>query len=106
MGLQPQDSGARWLTQFGPAFFGIRDSYLGIIPAAEDPWSPQAYATLLWQLSCLVMALAVFMLGSGPIGFDRALFRPAERLERTAAALPPAALQPHPEEAPALVRGV
>ncbi len=74
---------AMWLTQFGPAIMEIRPSYLGVIPAAEDPWSPQSYATLLWQLSCFVMAMAVFMLGSGPIGFDRALFRPTDRLERT-----------------------
>ena len=74
---------AMWLTQFGPAVMGIRDAYIGVIPAAEDPWAPQSYTTLLWQLACFAMAMAVFMLGSGPIGFDRALFRPTERLERT-----------------------
>jgi len=73
---------AMWLTQFGPAFMGLRPSYFGFIPASADPWAPQSYATLLWQMSCFAMATAVFMLGSGPIGFDRALFRPTERLER------------------------
>jgi uncharacterized membrane protein YphA (DoxX/SURF4 family) len=75
---------AMWLTQFGPAFVDLSPSYLGFIPAAADPWAPASYATLLWQLACFAMAAAIFMLGSGPIGFDRALFRPAERLERSA----------------------
>lgn len=73
---------AMWLTQIGPAAMGLTDSYLGFIPKADDPWAPSSYATLLWQIACLAMAAAVFMLGSGPVGFDRALFRPPERLER------------------------
>ncbi|MEM9374442.1 MAG: hypothetical protein AAGA55_12440, partial [Planctomycetota bacterium] len=74
---------AMWLTQFGPAAIGLTDSYLGFIPKAEDAWAPSSYATLLWQLACFGMAAAVFMLGSGPVGFDRAIWRRPERLERT-----------------------
>jgi len=74
---------AMWLTQIGPAVVGRVDSLIGFLPKAADPWSPAAYQTLFFQLCCLAMAKAVFLLGSGPIGFDRALFRPAERLERT-----------------------
>jgi uncharacterized membrane protein YphA (DoxX/SURF4 family) len=76
---------AMWLTQIGPAFVGQRQSYLGFIPAGADPWAPGTYQTLFFQLSCLVMAAAIFLLGSGPIGFDRALFRAPERLERNTA---------------------
>ena len=75
---------AMWLTQIGPAVVGRVDSLIGFLPKAADPWSPASYQTLLFQLCCLAMAKAVFLLGSGPIGFDRALFRPAERLERAA----------------------
>ncbi len=74
---------AMWLTQIGPAAVGREAAMAGFLPAAADPWDPGAYQALFFQLCCLVMALAVFLLGSGPIGFDRALFRPAERLERT-----------------------
>lgn len=74
---------AMWLTQIGPAAMGVHDAWFGIIPRATDPWAPDAYATLLWQLACFTMAAAVVMLGSGPIGFDRALFRPGEKLERS-----------------------
>lgn len=74
---------AVWLTQIGPAAMGLTDAYLGLIPKAADPWAPSSYATLLWQLACLGMATAVFLLGSGPIGFDRALFRRPERMERS-----------------------
>jgi uncharacterized membrane protein YphA (DoxX/SURF4 family) len=74
---------AMWLTQIGPAVMGANPTFLGFIPAPADPWSPAAYQTLFFQLTCLAMAKAVFLLGSGPIGFDRALFRPSERLERT-----------------------
>ena len=75
---------AMWLTQIGPAMVGRVDSYLGFIPATGDPWAPPTYQTLFFQIACLTMAGAVALLGSGPIGFDRALFRPPERLERTA----------------------
>lgn len=78
---------AMWLTQIGPAVVGRVDSYLGFIPATGDPWAPPTFQTLFFQVACLTMAGAVALLGSGPIGFDRALFRPPERLERTA---PPA----------------
>lgn len=74
---------AIWLTQIGPAVMGNRASLIGFLPGAADPWDPSAYKDLLWQLSCLVMAACVFLLGSGPIGLDRALFRTQERLERT-----------------------
>jgi len=75
---------AMWLTQIGPAVMGTNPTFLGFIPAPADPWSPAAYQTLFFQLCCLAMAKAVFLLGSGPIGFDRALFRHSERLERAA----------------------
>lgn len=73
---------AMWLTQIGPAFVGRNPSYLGFIPAVGDPWAPPTYQILFFQLTCLTMAAAVFLLGSGPIGFDRALFRSPDRLER------------------------
>lgn len=74
---------AMWLTQIGPAVVGRVDAYAGFIPAVGDPWAPATYQTLFFQIACLVMAVAVFLLGAGPISFDRALFRPPERLERT-----------------------
>ena len=77
---------AMWLTQIGPAVVGRVDAYLGFIPAIGDPWSPATYQTLFYQIACLAMAKAVFFLGSGPIGFDRALFRAPERLERPSTA--------------------
>ncbi len=73
---------AMWLTQIGPAVVGRVPSYLGLLPSAADPWDPAAYQSLCFQVCCLVMALAVFFLGSGPVGLDRALFRSTERLER------------------------
>ncbi|MFK7883589.1 MAG: DoxX family membrane protein [Phycisphaerales bacterium] len=73
---------AIWLTQIGPAAVGTTDAYIGFIPKFADPWAPESYTKLLWQLACFAMATAIFLLGSGPIGFDRALFRPSERLER------------------------
>lgn len=74
---------AMWLTQIGPAVVGRVDAYIGFIPASADPWDPLSYQALFLQVACLVMAGAVFLLGAGPISFDRALFRPAERLERS-----------------------
>ncbi len=74
---------AMWLTQIGPAVVGRTDAYLGFIPAGGDPWDVSTYQTLFFQIACFVMAAAVFLLGAGPISFDRALFRPPERLERT-----------------------
>lgn len=74
---------AIWLTQIGPAVVGLTDAYLGFIPKADNPWSPASYKDLFFQLSCLTMAAAVMLLGSGPIGLDRAIWRRSERLERT-----------------------
>jgi uncharacterized membrane protein YphA (DoxX/SURF4 family) len=76
---------AMWLTQIGPAVMGSGATYLGFIPAGGEPWAPGTYQTLFFQLTNLVMAVAVFLLGSGPVGFDRALFRSPERLERSEA---------------------
>lgn len=74
---------ALWLTAFGPAVVGRVGSFIGFIPDFGDLWSSQQYNTLFFQLACLTMATAVFLLGSGPIGLDRALFGSHERLERT-----------------------
>lgn len=74
---------AMWLTQIGPAVVGRIDAHFGFIPNLGDMWAPPTFQTLFYQLSCLTMAAAVCLLGSGPIGFDRAIFRPGERLERT-----------------------
>ncbi len=74
---------AMWLTEIGPAVVGRIEAHFGFIPNLGDPWAPLTFQALFYQLCCLTMAAAVFFLGSGPIGFDRAIFRPAERLERT-----------------------
>jgi len=70
---------ALWMTQFGPAALHSSDAILGFIPRVADPWAPMSYIELLWQLALAAMSLAVFFLGSGPIGIDRMLFKPARR---------------------------
>jgi uncharacterized membrane protein YphA (DoxX/SURF4 family) len=70
---------ALWMTQFGPAALHSSDAILGFIPRVADPWAPMSYIGLLWQLALAAMSLAVFFLGSGPIGIDRMLFKPTRR---------------------------
>jgi uncharacterized membrane protein YphA (DoxX/SURF4 family) len=70
---------AIWTTTMGPAAMGHTDAYLGFIPAADDPWNPASYSTPLWQLAVAAMALAVFLLGPGPLSLDRLIFAPRTR---------------------------
>ncbi len=70
---------AIWTTTMGPAAMGHTDSYLGFIPAASDPWNPDSYAKLLWQLAVGAMALSVLILGPGPLSLDRLIFAPRSR---------------------------
>ena len=68
---------------FVMVFSGIRKSQSSVLLQRQG--RVPFFMVLLWQdtTGARLAALAVFLLGSGPIGFDRALFRPAERLERT-----------------------
>lgn len=70
---------AIWMTQLGPATIQSNNAILGFIPNHADLWSPGSYSTLLWQLALAGMSLAVFFLGSGAIGVDRMIFKPAPR---------------------------
>lgn len=70
---------AIWTTTIGPAAMGHTDAFLGFIPAAEDPWNPASYANALWQLAVAAMALAVLLLGPGPLSLDRLIFAPRTR---------------------------
>ncbi len=64
---------AAWLTQVGPS---LRDG--GSLGALWDMDSAgnYAYATLLWQGALAMMSMSLVFLGSGALGFDRALFPP------------------------------
>lgn len=66
--------GAIWLTEIGPAI-QAGTTVLGILPD-RDPFSIDAWRSLLWQLSLLMAAMALLVLGSGALGFDRKLFPP------------------------------
>jgi uncharacterized membrane protein YphA (DoxX/SURF4 family) len=70
---------AMWMTQIGPAAIQSSDAILGFIPRVTDPWSPAAYSAVLWQLAIAAMSVAVFFLGSGPLGVDRLIFKPRHR---------------------------
>jgi len=70
---------AMWMTQIGPATIQSHDALLGFIPHVSHPWSPGSYSELLWQVALASMSLAVFFLGSGPIGIDRILLKPMRR---------------------------
>jgi len=70
---------AMWMTQIGPAAMQDNNALLGFIPARADPWSPMSYIALFWQLALATMSLSVFFLGSGAIGIDRLLFKPARK---------------------------
>ena len=66
--------GAIWLTEIGPAM-QAGSTVLGILPD-RDPFSVDAWRPLLWQLSLFMGAMALVVLGSGALGFDRKLFPP------------------------------
>jgi uncharacterized membrane protein YphA (DoxX/SURF4 family) len=66
--------GAIWLTEIGPAM-QAGTTVLGILPD-RDPFSVDAWRALLWQLSLFMGAMALVVLGSGALGFDRKLFPP------------------------------
>ncbi|HLP84570.1 MAG TPA: DoxX family membrane protein [Phycisphaerales bacterium] len=66
--------GAIWLTEVGPAI-QTGKVVLGFIPD-RDFFAIDVWKTLFWQLSLLMSALALALLGSGPIGLDRKLFPP------------------------------
>lgn len=64
--------GAIWLTEIGPAMQS-GNVEMGFLPKrplyAIETWRP-----LLWQFSLMMSALALAFMGSGTLGFDRALF--------------------------------
>ncbi|MBL4590973.1 MAG: DoxX family membrane protein [Phycisphaerales bacterium] len=70
---------ALWTTQFGPAAMQSGDAFLGFIPNHGDIWDISTYSTMLLQLSLAAMSIAVFFLGSGPIGMDRMIFGASKR---------------------------
>ncbi len=70
---------ALWMTQFGPAIIQSNDALFGFILRVDNPWASASYAGLLWQLALTAMAGSVFFLGSGAIGIDRLIFKPAVR---------------------------
>lgn len=64
--------GAIWLTGIGPAM-ASGDNVLGFLP--NYPWGDMSkWMPLLWQVSLLAMALAVFFAGSGALAVDNAMF--------------------------------
>lgn len=73
LGLASVMLGAMWLTQIGPAI-QADSTVLGFLPA-YGRFDVEAWQPLLWQFALLAASLAVFLLGSGAIGLDRALFR-------------------------------
>lgn len=66
--------GAIWLTEIGPAM-QAGTTVLGVLPD-RDPFSADAWRALLWQVSLFMGAMALVLLGSGALGFDRKLFPP------------------------------
>jgi uncharacterized membrane protein YphA (DoxX/SURF4 family) len=70
---------ALWTTQFGPAAMQSGNAVLGFIPNHGDIWNAASYSTLFLQLALAAMSIAVFFLGSGPVGLDRAVFGASKR---------------------------
>lgn len=66
--------GAIWLTEVGPAIQAGK-VVLGFIPD-RDFFTIDVWKTLLWQLSLLMSAGALAMLGCGSLGLDRKFFPP------------------------------
>ena len=64
--------GAIWLTEVGPALQSGK-TMLGFLPD-RDPFGME-WQSLMVQVSMLGAALALFLLGPGPVSLDRALFR-------------------------------
>jgi uncharacterized membrane protein YphA (DoxX/SURF4 family) len=64
---------AAWLTQIGPSLRG--GGGLGAMWEMDSAGN-YAYATLLWQGALAMMSMSLVFLGSGALGFDRALFPP------------------------------
>ncbi|MCA9303130.1 MAG: DoxX family protein [Phycisphaerales bacterium] len=73
---------AIWTTQIGPAAMqtmpGAPSPILGFLPNHGSLFAYE-YTTLMFQLACAAMSIAVFFLGSGPIGFDRLIFGASRR---------------------------
>lgn len=73
---------AIWTTQIGPAAIqtmpGDPAPILGFLPNFGSLYAME-YKDLMFQLACAAMSVAVFFLGSGPIGFDRLIFGASRR---------------------------
>lgn len=66
-------AGALWLTIIGPAV-QAGAAQLGFLPHL-GPFDFAAWVPLAWQVSVLVVALALFFGGPGALSVDRAIFR-------------------------------
>ena len=68
-------AGALWMTSFGPAI-ASGNAVWGFLPqpALDNPFAPGAYATLLYQITCFFLALALLFAGAGTLSLDRLLF--------------------------------
>src|SRR5690606_22103709 len=66
-------AGAIWLTVVGPAV-QTGAAQFGFLPQF-GPFEFAAWVPLAWQVSILVVALAVLFGGPGAASFDRAIFR-------------------------------
>lgn len=73
---------AIWTTQIGPAAMqtipGDPAPILGFLPNFGSLYAME-YKDLMFQLACAAMSVAVFFLGSGPIGLDRLIFGASRR---------------------------
>lgn len=73
---------AIWTTQIGPAAMQTApydpSPILGFLPNHGSLYASE-YMTLMFQLACAAMSIAVFFLGSGPVGFDRLIFGASRR---------------------------
>lgn len=66
---------AIWLTTIGPAI-QAGGARFGFLPAF-DAFDIDAWTTPMWQFALFFCAIALLLLGPGPVSVDRALFRPA-----------------------------